>query len=330
MLFKKAVLALAVIIMFMAGCSKNDYYTVSFDAQGGTAISEITDIASGTEITLPATSRGEYVFDGWYLESLGGIRAGGVGDIYLVNGNATLYAKWTLKVVGGNEDGETRTISGIECVLVKTGTFMMGSPTTESGRWDDETQHQVTIMRDYWVSKYPVTQGQYKAAMGTNPASGYYGVGDNYPVYYVNWNDAVAFCNAVGGRLMTEAEWEFAARGGNKSNGYVYSGSNNLDEVAWYISNSSSGTKPVGQKAPNELGIYDMSGNVWEWCSDWYGDYSSSSQVDPTGPGSGSRRVFRGGSCGDLSLYCRVAFRYYSSPSNSGGNLGLRVAFNAN
>jgi len=114
----------------------------------------------------------------------------------------------------------------------------------------------------------------------------------------VNWTEATAFCEAVGGRLLTEAEWEFAARGGNKTRGYIYSGSNNLDEVGWYWNNAGTYAyecKPVGQKLPNELGIYDMSGNVWEWVNDWYGSYPNGAVTDPTVPETGSYRVDRGG-----------------------------------
>jgi len=307
------------------------YYSVWFEVQGGVSVSSINNVTKGGSITLPSTSRSGYTFDGWYTSASGGTRVGGVGDSYVVNSSITLYAHWTLIGGGGGDyEGETRTINGIECVLVKAGTFMMGSPTSESGRYSDETQHQVTITKDYWVSKYPVTQGQYKSVIGTNPSYSGYGIGDDYPVNMVSWDESVAFCNAVGGRLLTEAEWEFAARGGNKSKGYIYSGSNNLDEVGWYYDNSGSTSHPVGQKSPNELGIYDMSGNVWEWVNDWYGSYSSSSQVDPTGLSTGSRRVFRGGSWDSGSQGCRVASRDYNSPSFRYNRLGLRVAFNSN
>jgi len=234
-------------------------------------------------------------------------------------------------------DRETKTINGIECVLVEAGTFMMGSPASENERYSDETQHKVTLTKDYWISKYPVTQAQYKAVTKTNP-SNEYGIGDNYPVYFVNFNEAVAFCNSVGGRLPTEAEWEFAARGGNKSRGYTYSGSDNLNDVGWYYDNISNqkdddfgyGTRPVGQKKPNELGIYDMTGNVWEWCSDWYGAYPSGAVTDPTGPGSGSNRVLRGGSWSSVWQICRVAARDFWPPSDRDTDWGIRVAFDAN
>jgi uncharacterized repeat protein (TIGR02543 family) len=303
-------------------------YTVSFDAQDGSSVSSIS-AASGSSITLPSTTRSGYTFNGWYDSN--GNYAGGSGSSYTVSGDAALYAHWTLNATSGGSgyDGETKTINGIECVYVAAGTFMMGSPTTEAGRYSDETQHQVTLTQGFWIGKYEVTQAQYRSAVGSNPSSGY-GVGDNYPVYYVTWYDAEAFCQAVGGRLPTEAEWEFAARGGNKSNDYIYSGSNNLDEVGWYWSNAgtySNSTKQVGQKSPNELGIYDMSGNVWEWCSDWYGSYSSSAVTNPTGPNTGGSRVKRGGSWYFNEEDCRIAYRYNSHPSYSSYRLGLRVCF---
>ena len=134
--------------------------------------------------------------------------------------------------------------------------------------------------------------------------------------------------NAITGktfRLPTEAEWEYAARGGSKSKDYKYSGSNNIDDVAWYDGNSSYKTHEVGTKAPNELGLYDMSGNVWEWCSDWYGEYSSSTQTNPTGPTSGSYRVLRGGSWDSYAEFCRVSYRSSYTPADRYSYNGLRL-----
>ncbi|MCL1947378.1 MAG: formylglycine-generating enzyme family protein [Chitinivibrionia bacterium] len=220
---------------------------------------------------------------------------------------------------GSGNDGDEMTIKGIECVLVKAGTFTMGV--------DDYfyyNVHQVTLTNDYWISKYEVTQAQYQAVMNTNPS---YFSGENNPVESVTWFKANDFCQAVGGRLLTEAEWEFAARGGKKSQGYIYSGSNTIGDVAWYYGNSGVSTHPVGQKQANELGIYDMSGNVYEWCSDWYSEYSGGSAVtNPTGPSTGGYRVSRGGSWDFDERYCRVANRSYD-PSFSYKNLGFRVAF---
>ncbi|MCL1946860.1 MAG: formylglycine-generating enzyme family protein, partial [Chitinivibrionia bacterium] len=206
-----------------------------------------------------------------------------------------------------------KVINGIECVLVKAGTFTMGSPSNESNRKSDETQHQVTINQDFWISKYPVTNAQYGNSQN-----------DNNPVVNITWTQANEWANGKGGQLPTEAQWEFAARGGVKSKGYIYSGGDNLDDVAWYHNNSSSGIKAVGQKKPNELGIYDMSGNVYEWCGDWYGSYPKN------GSTKGVSRVMRGGSWSFDERHCRVASRYYGYQSYRSGSLGFRVVFSAN
>lgn len=220
--------------------------------------------------------------------------------------------------------------------LVEAGTFEMG----QSADGNNVTPvHSVTISQDYYIGETEVTQALWKAVTGYSPtsdgsqwSSSYgYGLGDNYPAYYISWNDCQDFItklNAATGqtfRLPTEAEWEYAAKGGNKSQGYTYSGSNTIDDVAWYSSNSSSKTHPVATKASNELGIYDMSGNVWEWCSDWYGSYSSTAVTDPTGATSGSYRVQRGGSWGSDATYCRTAFRAVSNPASRGYYIGFRL-----
>ena len=218
----------------------------------------------------------------------------------------------------------------LEMVAVQGGTFTMGC-TNEQGRgcYDDERpSHQVTVS-NFYIGKFEITQAQWKAVMGSNPSSF---KGDNLPVEEVSWNDVQEFIrklNALTGkqyRLPTEAEWEFANRGGAKSQGYRYSGSNNLSNVAWYTDNSKNSTQTVGTKSPNELGIYDMSGNVWEWCSDRYGAYSASSKRDPAGASSGSRRVIRGGSWSCEAQICRIAIRSYDSPDSRYYNLGFRVA----
>jgi formylglycine-generating enzyme required for sulfatase activity len=227
-------------------------------------------------------------------------------------------------------------------IEVQGGTFWMGC-SSEQGtdcRSDESPLHSVTVS-DFYIGKYEVTQAQWKLIMGTTVRqqrdkadTGWplRGEGDNYPMYYVSWNEAQEFIsrlNAATGknyRLLTEAEWEYAARGGNKSRGYKYSGNNNLYDVAWFSDNSDSKNHPIGTKSPNELDIYDMSGNVWEWCSDWYGTYPSSVQHDPIGASSGSARVIRGSSWNFSASYCRVAFRNDNSPDIRCNFLGFRLA----
>ena len=217
----------------------------------------------------------------------------------------------------------------IDMVRVEAGTFTMGAtPEMENPFGDEKPTHQVTLTNDYYIGKYEVTQALWQAVTGNNP-SNY--KGDNLPVEYVSWNDCQEFIsklNRITGktfRLPTEAEWEYAARGGKKSIGYQYSGSNNISDVAWYDDNSGDKTHAVGSKQANELGIYDMSGNVLEWCQDWYGSYSSSSQVNPTGATSGSIRVFRGGSWDFDAWACRSSFRNSDSSGTRGNSLGLRL-----
>ena len=217
----------------------------------------------------------------------------------------------------------------INMVRVEAGTFTMGATAEMKVPDDDEKPtHQVTLTNDYYIGKYEVTQALWQAVTGNNP-SNY--KGDNLPVENVSWNDCQEFIsklNRITGktfRLPTEAEWEYAARGGKKSRGYQYSGSNNLADVAWYEDNSGSKTHTIGSKQANELGIYDMTGNVWEWCQDWYGKYSSSSQTNPTGATSGSYRVIRGGSWFNAARYCRSSFRFNGTPVYRRIDLGLRL-----
>lgn len=213
-------------------------------------------------------------------------------------------------------------------VYVSGGTFTMGG-TSEQGSdaYDDEKPTHSVTLSSYYICKYEVTQALWRAVMGNNPSNF---KGDNLPVECVSWDDCQTFINRLNSytgrnfRLPTEAEWEFAARGGNYSRHYKYSGSNYISDVAWYDGNSNR-THPVGTKQANELGLYDMSGNVWEWCSDWYGSYSSYSQNDPTGPNSGSYRVERGGSWRYGAGYCRSSYRYGHSPGIRGDGLGLRL-----
>jgi len=220
----------------------------------------------------------------------------------------------------------------IKMILVEGGTFTIGC-TGEQGDEcldDEKPAHQVTVS-DFNIGIYEVTQAQWKAVMGNDHNPSYF-KGNNLPVERVSWNDTKEFIerlNAATGkqyRLPTEAEWEYAARGGVKSQGYKYAGSNNINDVAWYDENSGRTTQPVGSKSPNELGIYDMSGNVREWCADWYGDYPFQAQQNPEGTSNGgANRVHRGGGMFGSATNCRVSNRRSDAPDGSGNNLGFRL-----
>ena len=234
---------------------------------------------------------------------------------------------------------ETFTVNGISfnMVCVEGGTFQMGS---NDGDKDEQPVHQVTLST-YSIGETEVTQALWEAVMGAavsqqrdkvDPSWPMCGEGADYPMYYVSWEECQMFIqelNQLTGKrfhLPTEAEWEYAARGGSKSRGYKYSGSDTIDEVAWYEGNSGNQTHPVKTKRANELGIYDMTGNVSEWCQDWRGYYSSDAQTNPTGPSSGSERVDRGFSCYYDAQDCRVSNRISVEPDFRNNNLGLRLA----
>ena len=216
-----------------------------------------------------------------------------------------------------------------EMVHVEGGTFRMGA-TKEQGdaRNNERPVHPVTLS-SYLIGKHEVTQALWEEVMGSNPSGNKQG-GD-YPVEYLSWDDCQEFIEKLNDRtrmkfrLPTEAEWEYAARGGSRSKGYKYAGSNKLNEVGWYNGNSGGHTHPVGQKKPNELGLYDMSGNVLEWCQDWDGAYSIEAQTNPAGPQSGRYRVLRGGSFRFVAGVCRVSFRYYCGLGSGDGSFGLRL-----
>jgi len=224
-----------------------------------------------------------------------------------------------------------------EMVLVRGGTFTMGC-TPEQGRDcvpDEDPAHEVTLTNDYYIGRYEVTQAQWLEVMENNPSSF---IGNNFPVENVSWNEVQHFItklNLMTGknyRLPTEAEWEFAARGGNQSRGYKYSGSNNVNEVAWYSSNSGSKTHQVGTKKANELGIYDMSGNVFEWVNDWYGYYGSGAETNPQGLYNGEYRMPRGGSWGSDARSARVSYRFglgFFMPGGRQFTIGFRLALSS-
>ncbi|MDR1218399.1 MAG: formylglycine-generating enzyme family protein [Treponema sp.] len=229
-------------------------------------------------------------------------------------------------------------------VLVPAGTFSMGSGNGDS---DEKPMHQVTISKAFYMSDHEVTQKEWVEVMGNNPSNW---KGDDLPVEQVSWFDAIEYCNkrsireglmpaysgsgeyircdfkASGYRLPTEAEWEWAAKGGGKDfMVYEYSGSNSVDGVAWHSGNSGGQTHPVKTKGKNSLGLYDMSGNVWEWCWDWYEAYSSGSQTDPSGAAAGSYRVPRGGSWDYDAQILRSAYRYGHTPSDGSSDVGFRL-----
>ena len=227
---------------------------------------------------------------------------------------------------------QTFTVDGVEfnMVFVEGGTFIMGATEDQGSEVesDELPTHQVTLS-DYYIGETEVTQALWKAVMGSNPSEF---KGDNLPVEEVSYEDVKTFITKLNQktgktfRLPTEAEWEYAARGGNKTKGYTYSGDDDIDKIAWFANNSDDKTHPVKTKQPNELGIYDMSGNVWEWCSDWYGSYSSNAQMNPQGPSSGSLRVIRGGSWIISAERCRISFRGYVDDSSSNKVFGFRLA----
>ena len=257
-----------------------------------------------------------------------------------------------------SREREIKTSNGDELIYVEGGSFVMGD-TWGDGLSDEKPTHKVELTYDFYVGKYPVTFDEYdrycRKTGSTKPSDSGWGRGRR-PVINVSWFDAIGYCDWLsdveglaraydnagnlidsrgnetmdtskvkGYRLLTEAEWEYAARGGKKSRRNKYAGSNHPDKVAWYDSNSGNKTQEVGKKAPNELGIYDMSGNVEEWCSDWYGSYSSSVQTNPYNSTAGSNRVLRGGGWDDSVRYVRVASRYNFASTYTNDGLGFRI-----
>ena len=218
----------------------------------------------------------------------------------------------------------------IEMVKVEAGTFTMGATKGMYNSGIEKPAHKVTLTQNYYIGKYEVTQAIWEAVMGDNPS---YFKGENLPVDNVSWEDCQLFVERLNGmtgrkfRFPTEAEWEYAARGGNKSKGYRYSGSNTLNDVAWFWNNSDQSTHPVGTKLPNELGIFDMSGNVSEWCQDWFGAYRKESQTNPIGASNGSQRICRNGGVGQSAQFQEVAHRWAATPDAHDNYGGFRLVF---
>jgi formylglycine-generating enzyme required for sulfatase activity len=221
---------------------------------------------------------------------------------------------------------------GMKFVYIPSGNFIMGSPKSEEGRYNDEIKHKVTLTKGFYMQTTEVTQGQWQEVMGYNP-SGFKNCGDNCPVENVSWDDAQEFIKKLNRkekgaqyRLPTEAEWEYACRAGTETRYYTGDSEADLDRAGWYDDNSGGKTHPVGRKKPNGFGLYDMHGNVWEWCSDWYGDYPSGSVTDPQGPLSGDYRVLRGGSWFNGGRSVRSAHRFRLEPAARYDLYGLRLA----
>lgn len=306
------------------------------------AIPTPQELLYGTQLTFPPTvsSKMQQLIT-WMMKPLYNQRPQSAAEVRAFLGGITINDETIVGIPADNPEEETRpmldepnvetiTVNGVsfKMVRVEGGTFWMGSD--EEDAYDNEKPvHQVTLYT-FSIGETEVTQELWQAVMGSNPSKFR---GSKHPVENVSWEDCQSFIrklNSLTGRnfrLPTEAEWEYAARGGNKSKGYKYAGGSSLDDVAWYYDNSGDRTHDVATKRANELGLYDMSGNVLEWCQDWYGDYSSGSQTNPKGPSSGINRVFRGGGWLNGARRCRVSDRSHFAPSNRLSNLGLRLAF---
>ncbi len=308
----------------------------------------LVDGASGSisnrTVTYTFTKTGTYTLRAAYTKDQSnsiGDDCATINNLKIKRGGVIDASKLDFTVTG---NGKTITFT---MVYVAPGTFQMGSTTSTS---DAKPVHSVTLTDAYYIGETEVTQGLWYAVTGLRPTSGgsswrsTYKTGDTRPAYYISYYDCLTFINSLnselsaqlGGlkfRMPTEAEWEFAARGGNSSRGYTYAGSNTIGNVAWYYDNSGKystsssyyGVQVVKTKSANELGIYDMSGNVMEWCSDWYGSYSSEAQTNPTGPSTGSDRVLRGGSWYNDATYCPAAARARNEPSYRYNYYGLRL-----
>ena len=235
---------------------------------------------------------------------------------------------FTFNLIGKSQDlGKIEKL--LKFVKVDGGTFTMGDNSITYFGQKEAEEHEVEI-RTFYIQTTELTQELWEATMGSNPSEDKSSK-DN-PVTNVSWNvcqDFIQKLNEVTEkeyRLPTEAEWEFAAKGGNLSKGYKYAGSDNLGEVAWYAENSNKKIHPVAKKKTNELGLYDMSGNVWEWCQDWYCGYIVEPMINPKGPDTGETKIIRGGSWYFLPAHCLLARRYYGNPSEKGNRGGFRIA----
>jgi len=297
---------------------------------------------NGTVMGIPAGDQRQFTVNGY--DASGAVAYTGSATLDLPAGEVVPVHVVVRSTTGGSGNGtgtepsqeEAITVdlpggARMEMVWIEPGTFVMGSPSTEPGRYFNEGPvHDVTISQGFYLGKYEVTQGEWESVMGSNPSSY---TGTNRPVEKVSWNDIEGFIeklNTAAGknmyRLPTEAEWEYACRAGMSTRWSFGDDESRLGEYAWYSGNNSPfGTKEVGTKKPNTWRLYDMHGNVYEWCQDWYLSYSSSAQTDPAGSATGSLRVLRGGHFYGYARDTRSALRLNFSPSYRGRDVGFRL-----
>ena len=344
------VFSLMASLLLFTACKKEFTITVKSNNESWGKVTGGGNYAKGTEVTLKATpTMSTYRFVKWEDGNTENPRK------IVVKQSATYTAIFEETTGGGGgivPQDPLDIHTGIACIdalatdmiLVNGGTFPMGALTTDTNAYPNERpQHNVTLS-DFYICKYEVTQELWEAVMGGNPTynsdgwTEYKGKGAKYPAYRISWNNCDTFIHRLNDktglkfRMPTEAEWEFAAKGGNVTNRYTYAGSNILGDVAWCKDNSNDKTHEVMQKSPNELGLYDMSGNVEEWCSDWYDvTYYRDSRdaVNPQGPASGTYRVSRGGDYDNGVNSCRVLRRNYTHPRMFYTNYGMRLALSA-
>jgi formylglycine-generating enzyme required for sulfatase activity len=231
-----------------------------------------------------------------------------------------------------NSTNEFTNSIGMRFLYMPPGKFLMGSPEGEADRNDDETLHEVTITMGFYIQETPVTQGQWQSLVGYNPSE-FCEYTDEHPVEQVTWEECVDFANRLKSqekgriyRLPTEAEWEYACRAGTTGRYCFGDDEAMLDEYGWFQDNADGHTHPVASKKPNPRGLYDMHGNVWEWCRDTFGDYPEGPATDPLGALQGAYRTGRGGAWSDPAKACRSAYRSGSAPTNSGSDMGFRLA----
>ncbi len=342
----KKILAIALLAMFIISCDKNgnsNSYEVEFHPNGGLGTMESILVDKGGTLVLPMntfTSEG-FEFTGWATTNTGAVEYAD-GAEFTPTSNVVLYAIWQKETE--NEIGE----GYMRMVLVEGGTFSLGSRDADKEQ-DEGPMSEVTV-NSFYMGIYEVTQEIWQDAMGSNPSLN---VAENHPVERTMWLDAVEFCNTLseneglvpcyiidgtdvsfitdanGYRLPTEAEWEYAAEGGQLGKGTIFPGGSNLGDLAWYQDNSDTKTHEVGLKTPNELGMYDMAGNVFEWCWDWYGAYTEEAKTNPLGPESGDEKSMRGGAFITVEKACRSS-RRFNAPVDLGLEFfGLRLVRNA-